>query len=200
VNAPILNNIASLTKLPQLANLSMENTEVIMEIQNGRVKVAPFNIKAGTTNMVVSGSQGIDQSLDYKVSIDVPWKDLGAASGTIDKLLQKSPIAGFANNVKPEVIRLNLNVGGFFNKPSIAMGKPEALKGNGSGSSGTMQEAAVQQIENVKEQVKEKVQVVVDSAKIKLEQKAVEVKKQAETKIEEQKTKLLDQFKKKLPW
>lgn len=200
VNAPILNNIASLTKLSQLSNLSMENTVVNMEIQNGRVKVAPFNIKAGTTNMVVSGSQGIDQSLDYKVSIDVPWKDLGAASGAVDKLLQKSPIAGFTNNLKPEVIRLNLNVGGFFNKPSITMGKPEALKGNGSGSPGTVQEAAAQQVENIKEQVKEKVQVVVDSAKTRLEQKAVEVKKQAETKIEEQKTKLLDQFKKKLPW
>ena len=203
-NLPLLEKIAALTKLSQLSNLQLNNTVLNMKIDKGRVNVTPFNFKAGNTNMVVSGSQGIDQSIDYKLSIDVPWSELGAATGAVDKLLQSSPIAGFANNLKPEIIRLNLLIGGSFKNPSVKMGKPEALKGDGTSNSNTVKDAAKEQINQLQDQAKEAVQNAIDSAKRQAEQKAEEVKKEAqqkvEQKVEEQKTKVIDQLKKKLPW
>jgi hypothetical protein len=35
----------------------------------------------------------------------------------------------FIGNVNPEMIRLNLNIKGFFDKPAISLGAPEILSG-----------------------------------------------------------------------
>lgn len=203
-NVPLLNNIASVTKLSQLNNLSLSNTEMSLNIQNGRIHIQPFNFKSGNTNMVISGSQGLDQSIDYKMAIDVPWEELGAASGMVDNLLKGSPIAGLAGNLKPEKIRLNLLVGGTFNKPSVKMGKPEAIKGNGQTTGNTVQNMVQQQIDDTKAKAEEAAQKALDSARRAAEQKAEQIKqeaqRQAQQKIEEQKTKVIDQLKKKLPW
>ncbi|MBK7958154.1 MAG: AsmA-like C-terminal region-containing protein [Bacteroidetes bacterium] len=131
-NFPALKNIAELTKLSQLNNLNLNNVQVKMKIQNGRVVVDPFDVKAGNMNIKVAGSQGIDQTIDYIAGIDVPWAELGAASTVADGLLAKSPIPGITNSLKPEILRFNLNVGGTFAETNHQkMGKPEAVKGSG---------------------------------------------------------------------
>lgn len=166
---PILKRIVELTKLTQLNNLKLENLSVKATVANGRVIVDPFDMKVNKLKMTVGGSQGLDQSLDYTVAIDVPWTELGNAKGFAQGLLAKNPIPAL-NKMVPDVIRLNLKVGGFFNKPEIRMGKPEA------GTSGnTLKDNAKENIQQQVQQVKETAKQAIDSIKISAKQKLQDI-------------------------
>ncbi len=156
---PALLKIVEQTKLKQLENLKIENLDIKTTIANGRILVAPFETKVNNLKMVVSGSQGLDQTMDYNVAIDVPWKELGQASSFAKGLLAKNPIPKLKNMV-PEIIRINLKVGGTFNKPTVNVGKPDATAGNA-----TMKDAVKEQAQQQAQQIKVEAKQTLDSIK-----------------------------------
>ncbi|MCC6583068.1 MAG: AsmA family protein [Chitinophagales bacterium] len=171
---PALQKIVEQTKLKQLENLRIENLDIKTTVANGRILVAPFETKVNNLKMVVSGSQGIaDQSMDYTVAIDVPWKELGQASSFAQGLLAKNPIPKL-NNMVPEIIRINLKVGGTFNKPTVNVGKPDATAGNAT-LKDAVKEQAQQQIEQVKEQAKQTLDTIKTQVKEEVKNKIQEV-------------------------
>lgn len=171
---PAMQKIVEQTKLKQLENLRIENLDIKTTVANGRILVAPFETKVNNLKMVVSGSQGIaDQSMDYTVAIDVPWKELGQASSFAQGLLAKNPIPKL-NNMVPEIIRINLKVGGTFNKPTVNVGKPDATAGNAT-LKDAVKEQAQQQIEQVKEQAKQTMDTIKTQVKEEVKNKIQEV-------------------------
>lgn len=171
---PALQKIVEQTKLKQLENLRIENLDIKTTVANGRILVAPFETKVNNLKMVVSGSQGIaDQSMDYTVAIDVPWKELGQASSFAQGLLAKNPIPKL-NNMVPEIIRINLKVGGTFNKPTVNVGKPDATAGNAT-LKDAVKEQAQQQIEQVKEQAKQTLDTIKTQVKEEVKNKIQEI-------------------------
>ena len=150
---PALQKIVEQTKLKQLENIKIENLDIKTTFENGRIIVAPFETKVNNLKMVVSGSQGLDQTMDYTVAIDVPWKELGQASGFAQGLLAKNPIPRL-NNMVPEVIRINLKLGGTFNKPTVSVGKPDATA-TGATMKDAVKEQAKQMLDTIKTQVRE---------------------------------------------
>ncbi len=174
---PALQKIIEQTKLKQLENLRIENLDIKATVANGRVLVAPFETKVNNMKMVVSGSQGIaDQSMDYAVAIDVPWKELGQASSFAQGLLAKNPIPQL-NGMVPEIIRINMKVGGTFNKPTVQVGKPDASAGNAT-LKDAVKEQAQQQAQQLKEEVKTQAKATLDTVKS-------QVKEQVSNKLQE---------------
>jgi hypothetical protein len=164
---PALKKIVEITKLTQLNNLKLENVSVKATVKSGRIIVDPFDLKVSNLKMSIGGSQGLDESMDYTVAVDVPWKELGSASGFAKGLLAKNPIPGL-NKLVPDVVRINLKVGGFFNKPEIKMGKPEA------GFSGN----------SLNNDAKSNIQQQVQEAKVKAQEKIDSIKTDMKTKIQ----------------
>jgi hypothetical protein len=170
---PALQKIIEQTKLKQLENLRIENLDIKTTVANGRILVAPFETKVNNLKMVVSGSQGIaDQSMDYNVAIDVPWKELGQASSFAQGLLAKNPIPQL-NGMVPEIIRINLKVGGTFTKPIVNVGKPDGTAG-GATMKDAVKEQAQQQIEQVKEQAKQTIDTIKTQVKEEVKNKIQE--------------------------
>lgn len=168
---PVLQQIVAQTKLKQLENLKIENLDVKTTVSNGRILVAPFETKVNNLKMVISGSQGIaDQSMDYTAAIDVPWKELGQATSFAQGLLAKNPIPRL-NGVVPEIIRINLKIGGTFNKPIVSIGKPDGTSGGA-----TMKDA-------VKEQVQQQVQQLKEEAKVQTKQTLDTIKTQVREEV-----------------
>ena len=60
------------TKLQFLDNPTLEALSAAFQIRDGRLFVEPFDVKLGGTTMNVSGSNGIDQSLQYALGLRVP--------------------------------------------------------------------------------------------------------------------------------
>jgi len=118
----------------------------------------------------------------------------------------------FIGNVNPETVRLNLNVKGFFDKPTVALGKPELLSGGKAATADAMlkdaavnavndaKNAALQKADSLKNALQTEAQKKADELKKQAEDKANELKKQAEDEVKKKKDELLEGIKKKLPW
>ncbi len=120
VGLPILQKIAEVTKVKALENLAITNASTILKFNNGRVHVEPTELKlGGGYNMNIQGSNGFDESIDYDVKMDIPTKDLGAASDLINKI-PKIPGVNFK---MPETINITLKIGGSVTKPTVGIGK-----------------------------------------------------------------------------
>ncbi len=161
---PALQKIVEQTKLKQLENLRIENLDIKTTVANGRILVAPFETKVNNLKMTIGGSQGLDQTMDYAVAIDVPWKELGQASSFAQGLLAKNPIPQL-NGMVPEIIRLNMKIGGTFKDPKITMGKPDGASGTG-----TMKDVVKEQVQQLKEEAKTQAKQTLDTIKTQVQQ------------------------------
>lgn len=200
IGLPVLQQIASVTKLSQLNNLEATNIKADMSFDNGRIVLQPTKFKANNLDMTLGGTQGLDKSLDYKMAVDVPFSQLGNASNVVNGLMSKFNLP-FLGNIKPETIRLNLNIKGFFDKPQISLGAPDILSGGKpTTTSGVALDAAKKAGEDLKNQATKTVDSVKSAAVQEANKKVEEVKQKAEEEVEKKKNELLDELKKKLPW
>lgn len=204
---PALQKIVEQTKLKQLENLRIENLDIHTTINNGRILVAPFETKVNNLKMTIGGSQGLDQTMDYAVAIDVPWKELGQASSFATGLLAKNPIPQL-NNMVPEIFRINLKVGGTFSNPVITVGKPDGTIA-GSTMKDVVKEQVQQQVEQLKEEVKEQAKQTLDTLKNQVKEEAKQQLQNllsgnktdsSQSNIQFQKDSLKNSLKNLLPW
>jgi hypothetical protein len=140
--------LADILKNDKLKNYSLTNTNISYEIKEGRVYTKPFDVKLGNTVGTMSGSNGLDQTVDYKMALKIPSKDMGM-SAAYDKM--NAQASGLGLNLKAaEHVNVDVLIGGTFTDPKIST----SLKG-----------AATSIVNDVKEQVKEKINQEIDKAK-----------------------------------
>jgi hypothetical protein len=211
IGLPVLQQIASVTKLGQLNNLEATNIKANMSFDNGRIVLQPTKFKANNLDMTLAGLQGLDKSIDYKMAVDVPFSQLGNASSVVNGLISKFKLP-FIGNINPEMIRINLNIKGFFDKPQISLGAPEILSGGKPADAKTVAVDAVKKVgEDLKNQALKTADSIknvaiqeankkVDEVKKEAEKKVDEAKKKAEEEVNKKKDELLQELKKKLPW
>ena len=92
---PVINQIADATGRKELKNLNAKDLNVDFTIEDGRVYTKPFDIKMGDMNLNLSGSTGLDQTIDYTGRLKLP------TGSTISSL--------------------DLKIGGKFNAPKITL-------------------------------------------------------------------------------
>lgn len=63
------------SKFPlNLGEVDLHGTKVKFKIEDGKLKVEPFDVKGGETNMKVSLAKGLTGSIDHLIKIDAPAK------------------------------------------------------------------------------------------------------------------------------
>ena len=116
---PAMEKIVDATKLQFLNNPTLQALKAAFSIQNGRLVVKPFDVKAAGVTMNVAGSNGIDQSIQYTLGLKVPRSMLGgAANDAIAGLVSKAGGAGINLAAAPE-IPLAIQVGGTVTSPAV---------------------------------------------------------------------------------
>lgn len=167
---PPLEKAVDVTKLNFLNNPTLQALKAAFAIRDGRLFMNPFDVKLGPVAATISGSNGLDQSLDYNLNLKVPRALLGGgANQALSGLLAKAGKAGVDLNAAPE-IPLGIKFAGKLTSPDVSADVGSLT----SSVAGSVQDAA-------KVAVTEKV----DSAKAKLvaeaEQRAAAIKQQAES-------------------
>lgn len=212
VDVPAMNQIAQVTKLSQLNQLELSNVKANLSFMNGAMVVKPFTVKLKDLDMKIQGVQGLNKSINYDLALDIPFSKLGNASSVVSNLTSKFNLP-FIGNVSPEMVRLHIKVGGFFDKPTVSLGKPE-LSFNGKPAStpdAIVKETVNKTVEDVKNKAVHTADSLKNAAINEANRKAEELRKQAEEKANELKRKageevnkkkedLLNELKKKLPW
>lgn len=140
--------LADILKNDKLKNYSLNNTNISYEIKDGRVYTKPFDVKLANAVGTMSGSNGLDQTVDYKMALKIPSKDLGLSNAMTQMTSQAS---GLGLDLKAaEFVNVDVLIGGTFTDPKIST----SLKG-----------AAKSIVAGVKEQVKEKINEEIGKAK-----------------------------------
>ncbi len=128
----LMSAINGATKLTKLSGTTETTTDQISlkdvllqaEIKDGRVHLQPFSVVFGGYETTISGSNGIDGSLDYVMGMDVPT---GQVASAVNNLLA-SKLGGA--NLVGEKVRLNLGVGGTYDDPKISVKSAENVGGS----------------------------------------------------------------------
>jgi len=103
-----LDKLADLIKYEPLKNINTRDIKISFDVKNGRLGTKPFDIKMGSTNLNLSGTTGIDKTIDYRGKINIPASmgilgSLGSADFVIGGTFSDPKISldtkGMANQV-----------------------------------------------------------------------------------------------------
>lgn len=161
-----VNKLASALGSNDLKKLELNNVLTKFKIKDGRLNVAPFDIKKSGWVMNVQGSNGLDQTMDYQLGLNVPRAMLGAKANEAANALIAGLNSKVGTNVSMgETIKVNAVLGGTFLKPSIKL-KYGAGDGKGAATSVVNQVVAEKKAE-----LQTKAQEKVDTLKKKATEK-----------------------------
>lgn len=88
-----------------LSTIRAKDVVIPFAISQGRVTTQPFDLKMGDVTVTLSGSTGLDQSIDYAAKVALP---ASATGGVLSKV--------------------NVGIGGTFTDPKVTIGVKEAVK------------------------------------------------------------------------
>lgn len=196
-NSQLVSGINSLTK----TNLASENftlKDVIMsaEIQDGRARVKPFDVKVGDNLAKVEGSIGLDQSLDYKISTTV---ETGAAGQALNSLISNQ----LGKQVTSSQADITFKVGGNFTNPKISIasidyGEGEVKTAANEKVDEEVEKAKVQaekKVDDKKEEAKQEAEKIAQEQQEKLDKETDKLKKETEEKLGEEGGETVDKTK-----
>jgi hypothetical protein len=117
---PALVKLGEKLKIEQLKNMEVQNLNVNYQIHDGRIHLDPFETKIAGIPTKISGSTGLDQTLDYRYQMEIPRSMLGgAATSAITGILSQANKKAGTNMALGEKINLAAKIGGTVTKPEI---------------------------------------------------------------------------------
>lgn len=169
------NKLGDALKIKELKNLEFSNMDISFEMKDGRIKTMPFDVKVNQMNTNISGSTGLDQTIDYKWKMDIPRSMFGKeANSALEGLLGQANKAAGTNISMSEKIKVTINFGGTVTNPVLKTG----LKDDG-GKSTT--EAVKDQVVNVvADKANEEAQKILDDAKAQVDKIKAETQVQVD--------------------
>lgn len=194
-NIKVLEVLATTLGNEKLRTIEARDVTVPFRISEGRLSTSPFDIKMGNISMNLSGTTGLDQSIDYTAKVALPEGTAG----------------GYVQNV-------NVLIGGTFSSPKITLGvkdmiadalkntvatqitgkltgttdnseQIEKLRAEADAAAAKLVEAAEQQRDKLVEAAKNPIAKIAaqksgDALVLKAEQQAEKLRAEAEKKIE----------------
>ncbi len=117
---PPFEKLGETLKINELKSMNVSNLLVNYRLKDGRVHVEPFTTKLNNINTTISGSTGLDQSIDYKWVMEIPKSMFGGAANTaLTGLLNQANQAAGTNVQLGEKVNVTALFGGTVMKPTI---------------------------------------------------------------------------------
>lgn len=201
-NIEAFNKVADAFKREEWKKVDFKNVLVKYEVKGGRVYTKPFNVKVGGQNLALSGSTGLDQTINYTGTVALPRKDLGAANSAVNGVLAQLNQKGGTNIKMNEIINIGLVMGGTFTKPTVSTNLADIAKNEAS----SLKNQLTDEVNRKKKELEDQAKAEIEKQKKELEAKgraeADRIKKEAEAKAKAEadkaKNKLEEEAKKKL--
>ncbi|RJE71487.1 AsmA-like C-terminal region-containing protein [Reichenbachiella sp. MSK19-1] len=173
--------------------VTVKDVKLQVEIKEGRIYVDPFDVSMKGQKATIYGSNGIDGSLDYKISTVVKTGKVGSAVNAV--------LATYTGGAKviDETMLVKLKVSGTYEDPKVGIASAESAGGQSPAAS--VKAAAKAEIDKQLKAAEDKAKAELDKQKKAAEAKAKAelAKKQAELEkeAEEQAKKAAEEAKKK---
>jgi hypothetical protein len=162
---PALGKVADAVKIERLRSPTFDSLRASIQIQGGRVQVNPFTVRVGQTSLRISGSHGIDQSMQYTLGLRVPRSELGAqANQVVASLASRAGKTGI-NLQAADTVGLEIKLGGTLTNPTVQTNLGDIVASAG---------------QNVKQAAQQALSDRVDSAKARADSAALEARRKAQ--------------------
>jgi hypothetical protein len=147
---PLLDRLAETLQLQRFSNPTVDAIRSTIHIQDGRLVVDPFDVNVAGLAMTVSGSNGIDQSIDYTLGIDVPRA--GFAEAALSGLASRAgPLGAGLAAVDP--VRVGVRVTGNVSQPALSVGLGQTATSVGGAVSQAAGDAVQERVDSVRQQI-----------------------------------------------
>lgn len=80
-DSPLLKALSSQLKFLNVSQMDLNKLNVDLSVNQGRVIFKPFQLNIADASVQISGTHGLDQSMDYQLTVDLPSKYLGSEVG-----------------------------------------------------------------------------------------------------------------------
>jgi vacuolar-type H+-ATPase subunit H len=179
VGSNLLNQVAEISKIAAFKKVNLNNIALRFKIADGKVTTEPFDIKLDQGKATVSGTTGLDQTIDYTMKMQVPRNVFGnVANDFVNSVTGKIAQAGVKVNPS-EVLKFDIKIGGTFTKPIIKTGLRDAANSAVADVKGAIKDEINKKKEEVVATVKEEVNKALDDAQKKADALIAEAQKQA---------------------
>ncbi|MHA8065672.1 AsmA family protein [Aquirufa sp. ROCK2-A2] len=194
----VINKVAELVKFDQLKKIALQPTKIHYSITNGRLSVKPFSLQTNIAKMNISGSNGLDQSLDYQIGIVLPNNMIseGTKAG-INKELGKLGI-GLNVDAISKFIQPTVHIKGTFQKPILSLGINQQMSSSNAGVKDLAKAEIKSQVDKVKLEAQKQAERIKNDAKIAAEKWKEQAYLAADKLVEEAKNPLAQFAAKKL--
>ncbi|AFL80329.1 uncharacterized protein involved in outer membrane biogenesis [Aequorivita sublithincola DSM 14238] len=118
--APLLSALGDKVSFLNLDRLSLRDLTTNLTFNNGKIEVKPFNFYIKGINVAVAGTHGLDKSIDYNLTMDVPAKYLG---NDVTKLLQNLS----SQEADAMSVALPIGLKGTFTNPQVSLNAEAAI-------------------------------------------------------------------------
>jgi hypothetical protein len=183
---PLLDRLSDMLRLSELANPTVSAIRSSIRIEDGRLHVSPFDAQVAGIGMSISGSNGIDQSLDYTLGLTLPTGALGdAATSVVSDLARRAGLPAPGGGAG-ETVRVAVRVGGTVTEPALdlSLGSPAASAGDAARqAAGAAIEQRVdeaqQRLDAERQEARQRARAQADSLVADAERRAEEIRAEA---------------------
>lgn len=149
VNLNTLGKVADLLKIEKLRNPSLEKINLSFDVVNGKTTVKPMDFKLGSYKANISGTAGLDQVLNFILTLDIPRAEFGTkANSVLDGLVKDASKKG-VNVSLGDIVPVTILIGGTATDPKITSGIKSAM----AGLAEDMKKQAIAEVEKKKEEL-----------------------------------------------
>jgi hypothetical protein len=177
-NSELFATMANLLKNEMWRTPTLNNITIRYVINDGRLTIEPVRMNIEQASLELTGSQGLDMSLDYKINAAVPVSAIG--SGATDILNQ---IPGISRIKEIKVTGL---ITGTVTKPVVSLSVADMAGNVVEAVKETVKEIVKEQVQAVKEQAKEEIDKQISAIMAEAEKQAQSIRntsKQAADKV-----------------
>lgn len=188
----LMNGIADVTKMNDLRELKLHDVLMQAEIRDGRVFLKPFTVQAGSTAMNISGSSGLDQTMDFDILL--PNVKTGVVGQAVNAAL--SGLFG-GNAVVSDAVDITLKALGPFSDPRVTIASIKPV-GGGAAPKNIVNDQVNKVKEDAERRLREEQERLRKETEDRARQEQERIKREAEERLkkeaEDAKKKLKDRF------
>lgn len=156
-NLNSLVRLSELLKNEKLRNMTPDEVDLGLTVQKGRVMVDPFDMDFDDSKITVSGSHGIDLTMDYLLDMNIAKTDMGeGANDLMNGITALATGAGF-RIPESEYVKVKAKITGTFKDPKVSTDLRGNLQSKGETVKTAVKEKVTEEVEKVKEKVREDV-------------------------------------------
>jgi cell division septum initiation protein DivIVA len=139
----------------KFTDIAPDEVEASFTIKEGRVRFNPFDLAFESSVIHMSGSHGIDMTLDYLLDMNIAKSDLGKSANELISGMSLLA-AGAGIKIPPsDYIKVKAKITGTFDNPKVATDLTANLKSATEQAVEVVEQKVMEEVEKVEEQVRE---------------------------------------------